>query len=227
MRQIRSKRLVPGAAAAAAGLMLSACGDGVAPGVAAELDGETITTAEVDDLATVICAIDKGAGQPGKPMSAQRSLALTVLLNIEVGRQVGDVEQVPQQQVNEALQAASQAREFVPDDLRDYFDEVIRESARSAIAVNTLAAANVTDPGGQPDPAVVQQEAGRLQQDYLEDNPVEVDPRFGEYRDGQVVSGDGSLSIPVSERARSFVPDATDDPAAQPPADLPASQTCG
>lgn len=220
-----SKR-VAGVAAAGA-MLLSACGDGVSPGVAAEVGGEEITRSEVNDLATVICEIDKNAGQGGKPMSAQRSLALTVLLGIEIGREIGDVEAVPQQQVTQSLRAASEARQFVPEDLRDYFDEVVRESTRSALAVDAAAADNLAESGAQPDPTAVQEEAARLQQEYLADNPVEIDPRFGVYRDGQVVSGDGSLSIPVSERAQGFVPTATDDMAAQPPADLPASQVCG
>jgi hypothetical protein len=212
---------------AAAVLALSACGDGVGPGVAAEVEDEVITTDEVDDLATVICEIDKGAGQAGKPMSAQRSMALTVLLGIEVGRRIGDVDQVPQQQVAQSLQAAADARALVPEDLRDYFDDIVRESTRAAIAVDTVAAENLSDAGEQPEPTAVQEEVARLQQAYLEEHPVDIDPRFGVYRDGQVVSGEGSLSVAVSERARSFVPEGTDDPAAMPAADLPASQVCG
>ena len=227
MRQIRRTRLASGVVAAAVVLVLSACGDGVGPGVAAQVDDEVITTEEVDDLATVICEIDKGAGQPGKPMAAQRATALTVLLGIEVGREVGDVEAVPQQQVTQSVRAASEARQFVPEDLQPLFDEVVRESTRSAIAVEAAAVVAVSQGGEQPEPTAVQEQAAQLQQEYLRDHPVEVDPRFGVYQDGQVVSGDGSVSIPVSERAQGLVPPSTDDMAAQPPADLPAAQVCG
>jgi hypothetical protein len=228
VRHNRSRRLASGLVTAAAVLLLSACGDGVAPGVAAQVADEVITTDEVDDLATVICEIDKGAGQAGKPMSAQRATALTVLLGIEIGRGVGDVDAVPPQQVNQSLQAAAEARRLVPEELRSYFDEVVRESTRSAIAVDAAAAAALAETGeGPPDPAAVQEEAARLQQDYLEEHPVEVDPRFGVYQNGQVVSGDGSVSVAVSERARSLVPQGTDDLGAQPEADLPPSQVCG
>jgi hypothetical protein len=222
----RSKRLVAGAVASVA-LVLSSCGDGVSPGVAAQVAGETITTSEVDDLATVICEIDKGAGQAGKPMSAQRSMALTVLLGIEIGQRVGDVDSVPQEQVSQSLRAASDARALVPEELRDYFDEVVRESTRAAAAVDAAAAANLREAGRQPEPTAVQEEVARLQQEYLEEHTVEIDPRYGAYQNGQVVSGDGSLSVAVSERAKSFVPDATDATGAVPPAaDLPASQVC-
>lgn len=227
MRHIRSRRRAGGLVAAAAVLVLAACGDGVSPGVAAQVDDEVITNDEVDDLATVICEIDKGAGQAGKPMSAQRATALSVLLGIEIGREVGNLDAVPQQQVNQSLTAASEARQFVPEDLRDYFDEIVRESTRSAIAVDAAAAAEVSEAGEPPEPTAVQEQAAQLQQEYLEEHPVEIDPRYGVYQDGQVVSGQGSVSVPVSERARSFVPQATDDMGAQPAADLPPSQVCG
>ena len=231
MRHKRSGRpsagVVPGLASVAAMLLLSSCGPGVDPGVAAQVEDEEITTSEVDDLATVICEIDKGAGQGGKPMSAQRSLALTVLLGIEVGQQIGDPDDVPQQQVTQALQAAAEAREFVPEDLRPYFDEIVRESTRSAAAVDLVAATRLEETGRRPQPTAVQQEVARLQQEYLAEHPVEIDPRYGVYQDGQVVSSDGSVSVAVSERAKSFVPQATDDSGAAVSADLPASQLCG
>jgi hypothetical protein len=227
VRHNPSKRLVGGVVTAATVLLLSACGDGVSPGVAAQVADETITTDEVDDLATVICEIDKGAGQAGKPMSAQRATALTVLLGIEIGREIGDVDEVPQQQVNQSLQAAADARQLVPEELRSYFDEIVRESTRSAIAADTAAAAALSGTGDRPEPTDVQEEVARLQQEYLEEHPVELDPRFGVYQDGQVVSGDGSVSVAVSERARNLVPESTDDLGAAPAADLPPAQVCG
>lgn len=227
MRHRPSKSWATGLVVTATALLLSACSDGLAPGVAAEVGGKQISTSEVDDLATVICEIDKGANQAGTPVAAQRATALTVLLGIEVGRGIGDVEAVSQQQVTQSVQAASEAREFVPEDLQDYFDEIIRESTRSAAAVEAAAAANMREAGQQPEPTAVQEEVARLQQAYLEDNPVEVDPRFGVYQNGQVVSSDGSLSVAVSDRAKSFVPQSTDDGAAPPAADLPAAQVCG
>ncbi len=226
-RPSQRRRVVTGVASATALLVLAACGDGVSPGAAAEIDGETITTGEVDDLATLICQIDQGSGEGGRPRSAQRSLALTVLLQIEVGRRIGDLDEVSQRQVSQSLSAASDARAFVSDDLKAYFDEVVAESTRSAAAADAAAAQNLVEQGEQPDPTTVQQEALRLQEEYLADHPVEIDPRFGVYQDGEVVSGDGSVSVAVSDRARSFVPESTDDPGAAASADLPASQVCG
>ena len=69
---------------------------------------------------------------------------------------------------------------------------------------------------------------GQLQADYLEETSLEVDPRFGEVQQGQVVGGDGSISVPVSETALGFAPQQGQDPMqpAQPSGDLPASQVC-
>ena len=68
-------------------LSLAACGDGVGPGVAAEVDGDAIRVSEVDDLARVICATQSGQEAEGgkSPTSAVRALALNVLLGIRIG----------------------------------------------------------------------------------------------------------------------------------------------
>ncbi len=228
MRRRRlASRLVTGAVVTMLSLVLASCGDGVSPGVAAEVDDVSISVDEVDDLATMICQIDVGAGQPGKPMSAQRGTALTVLLSITVGRQIGEVDQVPREQVSQSLEAASDAREYVSDDLKPYFDEVVTESTRSAAALDAVAVQNLVERGEQPSQETVPPEVAQIQADYLEEHPVELDPRFGVFQNGQVVNGNGSISIPVSETARSFIPQSTDSLEAAPPsADLPPSQVC-
>ncbi len=207
-------------------LLLSACGDGVSPGVAAEVDGAEISVEEVDDLATMICQIDVGSGQAGKPLADQRSTALTVLLSIALGRQIGDVEQVPQEQVSQSLEAAAQARDLISEDLQPFFDEIVTESTRSAAALDAVAVQALAERGEQPSQENVPPEVAQIQADYLKDHPIEVDPRFGVFQDGQIANGDGSISIPVSETARGFLPQ--EDGAQQPPAagDRPASQVC-
>lgn len=225
----RPRRLALGAALAAAGLLVSGCGDGVAPGVAAQVGETTISVEEVDDLASMICQIDVGAGQAGSPLSTQRNTALNLLLQIELGREIGDVDKVPQEQVSQALQGAAQAREFVDEDLQDYFDEIVTESTRSAAALEAVAVQDLLERGEQPSQENVPPEVGQLQADYLEETSLEVDPRFGEVQQGQVVGGDGSISVPVSETALGFAPQQGQDPMQppQPSGDLPASQLCG
>ena len=56
---------------------------------------------------------------------------------------------------------------------------------------------------------------------------MEVSPRFGRVQNGQLLAGDGSLSVPVSETALSFKGGSTDDPfGSGSTADYPASQRC-
>lgn len=224
----RRRRLAAGAALAATGLLVSGCGDGVAPGVAAQVGDTSISVEEVDDLASMICQIDVGAGQAGAPLSTQRTTALNLLLQIELGREIGDVDEVPQEQVSQALQGAAQARDFVSDDLQDYFDEIVTESTRSAAALEAVAVENIVERGEQPSQENVPPEVGQLQVDYLEETSLEVDPRFGQVQQGQIVGGDGSISVPVSETALGLAPQQGQDPMQppQPSGDLPASQVC-
>lgn len=220
-------RLVPAAVVAVAGLLLSACGDGVDPGVAAEVDDVRISVDEVDDLATMICQIDVGSGQGGTPKSEQRSTALTVLLSIALGREIGDVEDVPQEQVTQSLQAASQARALVSEDLKDYFDEIVSESTRAAAALDAVAVQNLLERGEQPSQETVPPEVAQIQADYLEDHPVELDPRFGEFEDGQIVSDGGSISVPASQTALGLAPQQPEAGQEAPqPADPPAAHVC-
>jgi hypothetical protein len=209
-------------------LLLSACGDGLGPGVAAEVDRTTIRTSEVDDVASLICELEKAQGQGGQPLSAQRASALSLLVQIEVDRRIGDLDAVPQREINRQLREATEARRAIPEEMRPLLDEVVRDSARASLAAQAAAVRNLRDQGGSPEPDAVQSELLRLQQDFLADHDVEVAPRFGTFEEGRVVAGDGSLSVAVSERARSFQAPAGDDPAAPPPAaDLPPAQVCG
>ena len=61
----------------------------------------------------------------------------------------------------------------------------------------------------------------------LEKADVEVAPRFGRVSKGQLVAGDGSLSVPVSDDAKDLAGGNSDDPfGAGSGADYPASQRC-
>ena len=160
-------------------------------------------------------------------MAANRATALTVLLAIEIGGRIGDLDEVPQQRVTQSLEQAAGARELLPAERHDYFDQVVGDSTRAAAAVEAEAADRLAASGEAVAPEALQQEAVRLQQEFAEETTVEIDRRFGVYRDGQVVSADGSLSVPVSDRALGFASQGSDDPGAAPAGDLPASQVCG
>lgn len=209
-------------------LGLAACGEGVSPGQAARVDGEIISVEEVDDLARVICATQGDQGGTSAPTAGVRTLALNVLLGIEIGEGIGDLDSVDEQQVAQSLEAAEQARELVDEEDRPLFDQVVRDQTRAQLAVADVATEQVRAEGGDSsDQNALQAKAAELQEEWLADADVEVAPRFGSLRGGQLLAGTGSLSVPVSERARSFQGGSSDDPFGMgSTADHPANQRC-
>ncbi len=223
------RRAAAVAAAVVLPLSLAACGDGVGPGVAARVGGDTISVDRVDDLARVICATQQGQeGGADSPTASVRALALNVLLGIEVGKGLGDLSSADQQTVSQSLQSAAQARALVPEDDRAMFDEVVRDSTAAQLVLAEQAAQEVQAAGGDPtDQNALQAAAAALQASYLEDADVEVASRFGRIVDGRLVAGEGSLSVPVSETATSFKGGSSDDPfGTGSTADYPANQRC-
>ena len=210
-------------------LTLAACGDGVGPGTAAKIDGETISVKEVDDLARVICATQQGPEQGEKAPTAQvRALALNVLLGIRIGEGIGDLDSADKQTVSQSVRSAAQARALVAEEDRDLFDQVVRDSTAAQLVLDEAAARELQASGGDPtDRQQVQTESARLQAEWLEKADVEVAPRFGRVSKGQLVAGDGSLSVPVSDDAKDLAGGNSDDPfGAGSAADYPASQRC-
>ena len=212
----------------AGALLLSACG-GVAPGVAAEVEGQRITDEQVDDFAEVLCAIGGVQGtESGVPAKSARFASLQILLSNELATLVADVEDVPQQQVAAVLQGMAAARDLLSEDQQETFDEVAEEFARAQTALVELGRASLADqgqpeqPGQNPDD-VAFAEGQRLMAERAEDADVEVDPRFGELVDGGLQPANGSLSVPVSDLA-------VQADEAQPGEELvtllPASQKC-
>ena len=222
------RRLATAATALVLSLSLASCGDDVSPGAAAQIDGDTISVQQVDDLAQVICAT-QGAQQGGKaPTSAIRALALNVLIGIRIGEGIGDLKDADKATVKQSVQQAAQARDLVPADDRDLFDEVVRDSTAAQLVVNEAAARSLRASGGDPtNQAQLQAETAKLQTEWLSKADVKVAPRFGTITNGQLVAGDGSLSVPVSETAKSFKGGSSDDPfGSSSQADYPASQRC-
>jgi hypothetical protein len=228
---VTPRRVVALGSALLLSVSLAACGDGVGPGVAAEVDGATITVDQVDDLARIICATQQGQGAAesgATPTAAVRALSLNVLLSIKVGEALGDVDSVDQQTVSQSVQAAAEARQLIDEADRDLFDEVVSDSTRAQLAVSQAAAAAVQAAGGDPtDQNALGAAAAKLQADYLDKAGVEVSTRFGRVENGQLVAGDGSLSVPVSKTALSFKGGSTDDPfGTNSEGDFPANQRC-
>ena len=211
-------------------LSLAACGDGVGPGEAAEVDGHPISVKQVDDLTRIICATQSGqqAQGGGSPTASVRAIALNVLIGIEVGAGVGDLDSADQQQVAQSVQAAAQARALVDEADRELFDRVVKDSTRSQLVLNAEAAKALQAAGGDPtDQQALQAEVAKIQAEYVDKADVKVAPRFGRLENGQLIAGDGSLSVPVSKTATAATGGTTQDPfGTASTADVPASQRC-
>jgi hypothetical protein len=228
-RTTRPVAAVRGAGAlCAAVLLLSACG-GVAPGVAAEVEGERITDEQVDDFAEVLCAIGGVQGtEAGVPAKSARFASLQILLANQLTELVADVEDVQQDQVASVLQGMAAARDLLSEDQQETFDEVAEEFARAQTALVELGRASLAEQGQPEQPAQDADDAAfaegqRLMAEGAQDADVEVDPRFGELVDGGLQPSNGSLSVPVSDLA---VQADSPQPGEELITLLPASQKC-
>lgn len=220
------RRPLLAAGASAAGLLLSSCGS-TAPGVAAEIEGETITDQQVDDFAEVLCAIGGVQGsESGVPSRTARFTSLQILFTDQLAANVGDVDAVSQEAVASILQNLAPAREMLTEDQQEVLDEVGEEFARAQTATLELGEQSLTE-AGQPAEQITQEaaytEGQRLLAEYAAEADVEVDPRFGEVVDGALQPANGSLSVAVSDLAVK-----ADDPQAGDAfvSLLPASQKC-
>jgi hypothetical protein len=213
---------------AVAALLLSSCGSTGSPGVAAEVAGERITDEQVDEFARVLCRVGaaQGSGQT-TPTSTVRHNAVQLLLFIETAAQVGDFDDLDRADVDMAMGNVEEARELLPEELVDTFDEVIVEFAQAQAALIARGRESLVEQGQDPagiDPNTAYAEGERLQQEFLRSADIEIDPRFGSIVDGQLRAASGSLSVPVSDIA---VGSASQEPSEGFADLLPAALTCG
>jgi hypothetical protein len=221
----RRGRAAAGVAAVSAALLLSSCG-GNPPGVAASVEGDRITDQKVDDFAQVLCSLGGLAGTAsGTPTRTARFNSLSILISNELAADVADVESVDQAGVQQAVDSLNAGRDTVPADVRDTFDEVVREFATAQQAILELGRESLQAQGGgaPADDQAAFDEGDRLRSEYAAEADIEVDPRFGTVEDGVVTPSDGSLSVPVSALA---VQGAAEEPDDGFVSSLPASQKC-
>lgn len=221
------RRVTVAAVAASTALLLGGCGLET-PGVAASVEDATITDQRVDDFAQVLCSLGGLQGeQSGTPTSQARHRSLEILLADELARQVADVDAADPATVQEAVDLTNAGRESVPEELRDTFDEVVREYAVAQVAIMELGRESLAAQG-RPLEEITEDEAyaegERLRQEYAQRADVSVDPRFGTLVGGVLRPASGSLSVPVSDFA---VAGAAEQPGDELVGALPATQKCG
>jgi hypothetical protein len=223
----RRGRAAASVAAVSAALLLSSCG-GNAPGVAATVAGDRITDEKVDEFAQVLCSLEAvPGGESGTPTRAARLTSLQILVANELADDIADVENVDNSGVALTLDSLNAGRETVPEDVRDTFDEVVREFAVAQQAILELGQESL-EAEGQAEAAADENaaftEGDRLRSEYAAEVDIEVDPRFGTVEDGAVRPADGSLSVPVSELAVQGAAEQVEDGFVS---GLPATQKCG
>jgi len=223
-RRWRPARL---SALAAAVMVVSGCGS-VHPGSAAVVGSQSISHAEVDDVAAALCSANlesaKAQGQAAQalPSRGVREGALQILLETELNQQFGEARGVAanKQQVSQAVQQNAQGIALLPADQQEDFRTALAGYAEGQLMLIEVGrealGADATD-----DEAIA--EGTRLRGPFVDSLDVEVDPRYGTFEEGAFKRGGTALSVAASSQARA-------GERANPPAGyvstLPVSQQC-
>lgn len=213
--------------AAAGVVLLAGCGD-AHPGSAASIDGTTISVSEVDDVAAALCTANaQGDSGQSLPSRGARQSALSVLLRSDISRAFGEQEGVSAdpRDVADALEQNRATIDALPADQREVFSETVKDYAEGQLIVIAVGQDLLAKQGGKQDDQNAALAAGdEARAKFADGLEVDIDPRFGTFVDGELEPSGGSLSVPVSGRAKAGL---AGTPDASWVAGLPAAQTCG
>jgi hypothetical protein len=227
----RSRTLRGSVLALATVLAVSACS--THPGKAAVVGSDRISTDQVDEVATALCAAqaggDQNSQQPQELASrAARQGALDVLINSALSRQFGESEGVEpdQKQVAAALAANSESINGLPEKSQQVFTDTLKGYAEGQLMLIEVGRRELAQSGAaKPTEEQSIAEGTKLRNKWAADNAdISVDPRFGEYSKNALVSKSGSLSVATSKSATDG---GSPDPSQGWVASLPATQKCG
>ena len=209
------------------GLLLSACS--MHPGYAAVVGDQKITEGNVDDVANALCAVQGSSGQAQQALAtrAARQGALDVLISSELSRQFGKSQGVTpdQEQVSAALKANEQNISGLPEKHRQVFTDTLRGYAEGQLMLADIGRKSLSSQGKSnvTDQQAVS-EGTTLRNQWAEKHAdVSVDPRYGDYVKGALLSKSGSLSVAESQQATDGD---SPDPSQGWIASLPATQKC-
>ena len=208
-----------GVVAALAVLVVAGCG--AHPGVAAVVGGQQIDVQTVDEISSAYCAANRlaarqqGAAGAERPTRDMRRGVLNALIYTEVAeRAAGSLGvSVPSSEVAAEVSAAVDTLPAgLPAGHEERITGLLGDLTRAEALVVAIGEELLAREGEEAaDPEAAFQRGQRYVTAYADRLGIEVDPRFGEYTLQGVVERSGSLSVPVSQPART----------------LPASQTCG
>lgn len=225
----RTSRVARVAGVLCLALLASSCSGNNDPGVAADVNGQTITDDQVDEFAQVLCELGglPGETDKGTPTRNARSRALELLVNNQLAFDIGEEVDVDQAAVNTAVAQNAAARDAVPEDLQSTFDEFVDDFATAQMTVLAAGRQSLEDAGKSPEQVTDDKsyaEGQRLRLEYADSADIAIDPRFGTLVDGVIVPTSGSLSVPQSTEAKD---DAEKAPSAEVVALIPAPLKCG
>jgi hypothetical protein len=238
-------RTIPRLAVAAAGVvtagLLAGCGvadgGGFRPGVAAEVGEATIRVDDVEEAAEDRCEIrdELSAGAASQPVSGSRireeALQDAVLRAVadqlaeEHGIESSDIYDAAQDEVRRQLAGLDEDlvdRSVTDLASTDYFVDILVQIGRDQLGLSES-----EDPNGQQGFT----RGMAVAQDWLEEHPIETNPRYGSLEIGEdrPISTRNDISTAVSTFARDAL-GAAENPEGEDPAyaaSLPESQRCG
>ncbi|MEP7091784.1 MAG: hypothetical protein ABI776_16915 [Nocardioidaceae bacterium] len=224
----RSRTLRGSAVALAATLAMCACS--AHPGDAARIGSDSISDGHLDDVALALCAAQSGSAQtPGQALAgrAARQGALGVLINVSLSRQYGASRgaEADQSQVSSALDVNQATIDKLPASRRTAFRDTLRDYAEGQLVLISIGRSELVKRGtAKPTQQQSIATGTTLRDAWVKKHlKVSVDPRFGRFSNGALVSRSGSLSVPVSSSA---VTGAQATPSQTWVAALPANEKC-
>lgn len=227
---MKNRRLLPALAVGLSALILSGCAGSAAPGVAAEVGSETISTKRVDEAASHLCEAltdqFKAAGQV-VPMNLIRQRVVQLLALRSQAEQIAAEHGVSPSQtylgdVSEQTRAAAE----LPEEVRADYVDVLSAQALVGDILDQVGRQKLAAEGfAEPTVDQISQAGSDIFSVWPDANGIDVDPVYGvELIDGQLLPTDTNLSFAVSDGAKAGLN-------AEPDADyvnsLPSSQRCG
>lgn len=240
-RGSRGRVLATAAAAFAGGLLLSSCGSDLHPGTVATVNGDDISRNSVDDLVEAACHYIAKNSEDGQ--SAELTVA-TVRANVAgaeiafrlVDSAADELGLTMRDSDIEAVASQTPEPEGLSEGDTDLLTQFFYDSAKAQLQQATIGAhlkdSGVTSSAGVSLDSVT--DSTEFIRDYFDKADVDVNPLYGSWSGTDITAGSGSLSRPVSARAKALSPAETDAPTngLTPPAesassDVPDNQKCG
>lgn len=228
---MKANRLVLLAVAGTSVLALTGCAQ--SPTVAARVDGQTVSTSDVDFLTRMQCdTLDKAAADPQQAQSGSvqtvaksqvRSGMVSTLVQAELNRQLAAEKHLgyDRSTLRNVMSQFESVVQQVPERDRDRFRTMVEDVYRGQLQVYTLAQDELARLGNnQPTQGEVDNAVAAIQDKYRKSVDVELNPSYA----GVSGETDPSLSVPVSSFAKQAQ---SGRPGATWVSQLPRNQRCG